>query len=92
MNLVDQGSETDEFWTLLGCAGGTAIAEATSDEAVANETSKLYRVSDASGALSIEEVASEPLRRDMLDESDVFIVDSGSELFVWVRPCVQRLF
>lgn len=41
-------------------------------------------VSDASGSLQITEVAKGKLAKDMLKSEDVFIVDAGSELFVWI--------
>jgi hypothetical protein len=41
-------------------------------------------VSDASGELKVEKVAESKLERKMLDATDVFIVDSGAEVFVWV--------
>ena len=45
---------------------------------------KLIKLSDASGELKTTEVAAERLERSMLVTDDVFIVDTGSEIFVWV--------
>ena len=52
---------------------------------------KLLRVSDASGTLKIKtEATGNKLTRDMLDTSDTFILDSGSQIFVWVgKKCTM---
>tara|TARA_R110002050_G_scaffold216901_2_gene352958 strand:+ start:134 stop:994 length:861 start_codon:yes stop_codon:yes gene_type:complete len=52
--------------------------------AVAEGQKKLFRLSDASGTMQFTEVASGILQRNMLDGADVFIVDSGKEVFAWV--------
>jgi len=44
----------------------------------------VYRISDASGQMQTTKVASGLLKRKMLDKDDVFLLDTGSELFVWV--------
>eukprot|EP00968_Pinguiococcus_pyrenoidosus_P011241 scaffold898_cov229-Pinguiococcus_pyrenoidosus.AAC.5 len=46
--------------------------------------SALFRLSDESGELMFNEVARGELNLSMLDSSDVFILDEGEELFVWV--------
>jgi len=81
---LDQGSESDEFWAALGGKG--PVAPATPDtSAVAERTAaKLIKVSDASGALQQQEVASGALDRKMLDTTDVFVLDNGAEIFVWI--------
>jgi hypothetical protein len=83
--VMDEGDESDEFWTALGGKGDVAPG-ADDDEAsekAAVESQKLVRVSDASGELKVEEIATGELKKDMLDTNDVFIVDSG-DIFVWV--------
>ena len=42
------------------------------------------RVSDEAGSLETSLVAEGDLTRDLLDPSDVFIADTGKELFVWI--------
>lgn len=76
----------DAFWKALGGAGAIkSAAEAGSDDDVkAAPPVSLHRVSDASGAMKVEKVAEGKLERKSLDANDVFIVDSGTEVFVWV--------
>jgi len=45
---------------------------------------KLIKVSDASGSLSMTDVASGSLSREMLDTNDVFVMDNGAEIYVWI--------
>ncbi|XP_075037159.1 villin-1 isoform X2 [Mixophyes fleayi] len=45
---------------------------------------KLYQVSDASGNLMVQEVATTPLTQDLLNSNDCYILDqSGIKMFVW---------
>jgi len=47
---------------------------------------KLFKVSDASGEVEMEEIAVEggSMKRTQLSTDDTFLVDSGSEVFVWI--------
>ena len=80
----EQGSEPAEFWEKLGGQG--SVAPATSDDAAALEKTapKLIKVSDDSGALTTTEIATGELKRSMLGTSDVYILDNGAEIYVWV--------
>lgn len=95
--LVEEADEAEAagFWKLLGAEGGKGV-EVTrrsqeGDEAAEKAAAKcisLRRVSDATGTLEVEEVAPDlkgRLTREMLDTADVFVLDVGSEVFVWVR-------
>lgn len=42
------------------------------------------RVSDASGQLEVAPVEGKPIKQSQLDSNDCFIVDIGSQVFVWV--------
>ena len=42
------------------------------------------RLSDESGSMEITLVSEGDLNRGLLDPSDVFIADTGKELFVWI--------
>ena len=44
----------------------------------------IYKVSDASGKLRITTVAEGKLDKAKLDSNDVFLVDAGTHLFVWI--------
>ena len=84
---VAQGDEPAEFWAALGGRGPVAPAI---DDAPAPAPSggggilKLFKVSDASGKLETTEVAAGSLKRSMLVTDDVFILDNGSDIIVWV--------
>ncbi|XP_071953140.1 gelsolin-like protein 1 [Antedon mediterranea] len=44
----------------------------------------LYKLSDESGNLEFTTIATGQFQKSMLDRQDVYIIDTGSELFVWV--------
>ncbi|CAE7846124.1 GSN, partial [Symbiodinium sp. KB8] len=86
--IVNEEPDNEEFWsTLGGTAADVASAEAggaDDDRAAASEL-KLFKVSDASGTLETTEVPMEggKLLRSALDTNDSFIVDAGSQIYVW---------
>lgn len=90
ITILDQGKDNDEaFFRELGGRGPIKQAKDVEDddqfERKSAEALRLYRVSDASGSLRVEEVATAPLRKDMLDSNDCFILDQGgSALFAWI--------
>jgi len=47
-------------------------------------TKALHQLSDAGGHLKLTEVATGSLKKTHLKSSDVFIVDIGPQVFVWV--------
>jgi len=87
---LDSGREEEKFWAALG--GKHAVrAGQDDDDDVKEEPPRLFRVSDssvsdASGAMTVTEVASGHgnLNRDMLDGNDAFILDTSGNVFVWV--------
>ena len=79
----DQGSELPEFWEGIGGKG--AVKAAVSDDVVETKSApKLIKVSDASGSLVKTEIASGTLSKSMLETSDVYLLDVGSEVSVWI--------
>lgn len=42
------------------------------------------RLSDASGTLQFTEVASGTVHKSALNDHDVFVFDTGAEIFVWI--------
>jgi len=80
MNNTDE--PTTAFWQLLGgrVASIRSASEGGSD-AKPTVTKAMYQLSDASGSLKITEV---PFSRANLSGNDVFLIDVGSEVFVWV--------
>lgn len=88
--FLDQGvnchsAEAEKFWKILG--GDSPIktaAEAGDDEEQKREPPQLFKVSDASGSLEVTPIATGKMERSLLDENDVFVLDTSGELFVWV--------
>jgi gelsolin len=79
-----------EFWKLLGGQPSSIkSAEEGGDDLEAekkmHEEKRLFRLSDASGKLEFTEVAKgKAIKRSMLDANDVFILDTGAEVFAWI--------
>jgi len=45
---------------------------------------KLFRLSDKNGTLQLTPVATGRILKNMLDTNDVFLFDTGFEIFVWI--------
>lgn len=88
--VEEDGKESDAFWAALpGGKGGIAPAVMggvdDAPEAGADGTKKaLFKVSDASGKLTFTKLAEGALDRQLITSDDAFVVDSGSEIFVWL--------
>jgi hypothetical protein len=74
--------DSDEFFGILGGKGEIKVKGALEEHEmpVAQDT-KLYVLSDESSVIKVE--AREVLR-DNLESNDVFLVDVGSVVFVWI--------
>jgi len=93
ISVLEEGEKTAdiaEFWKLLGGEGPVKTAEEGGNDADA-ETEKggmavkrLFHLSDASGKMVFKEVATGKISRSKLDSNDVFIFDTGSEVFAWI--------
>eukprot|EP00835_Amoeboradix_gromovi_P004808 NODE_401_length_9344_cov_0.427366.p2 type:complete len:371 gc:universal NODE_401_length_9344_cov_0.427366:1204-2316(+) len=76
-----------EFYAKLGSNGPIKSAEEGGDDnTVANLTKNIYRLSDASGQMTFtkETLATGKLARAQLDQNDVFVIDNGTDVFVWI--------
>eukprot|EP00499_Haloplacidia_sp_CaronLabIsolate_P008058 CAMPEP_0196782858 /NCGR_PEP_ID=MMETSP1104-20130614/12172_1 /TAXON_ID=33652 /ORGANISM="Cafeteria sp., Strain Caron Lab Isolate" /LENGTH=839 /DNA_ID=CAMNT_0042153103 /DNA_START=26 /DNA_END=2545 /DNA_ORIENTATION=+ len=86
--FMDEDPENADFWELLGGRGEVPPAEAGGDDEATDMASdlRLFRISDDSGTLEMSEIDKREGRftRDMLDEDDVFLLDSGPVVFVWI--------
>lgn len=85
IRLDEDGSP--EFWALLeGDRSEVKTAEEGGSDDLPPELPphSLWRLSDASGELVFEKVATGKISASQLDGNDVFIVDVGAVLFVWV--------
>eukprot|EP00968_Pinguiococcus_pyrenoidosus_P024778 scaffold5043_cov115-Pinguiococcus_pyrenoidosus.AAC.1 len=62
---------------------GNVLANRLVDEEAGDEP-VLYKLSNSDDQLLFSEVARGNLRMSMLESSEVFVVDDGSEIFVWI--------
>jgi len=73
---------TNKFWQLLGGrVEHITSAEQGGSDADVGSHKALYQLSDESGELNLTSV---PFARSSLNGSDVFIIDVGAEVFVWI--------
>ncbi|XP_068164183.1 macrophage-capping protein-like [Antennarius striatus] len=84
---VCEGEEPEEMLQVLGQK--PALAESTPEEdgqADSSNSASLYKVSDASGSMTISKVSGRsPFGRELLVSEDCFILDNGAngKIFVW---------
>ena len=80
----------EEFWKILGGTekdvkpANSALKPEVEDLAIDAEKLILYKLSDASGSLKFTKVAEGKINASMFDSNDVFILDGGVQLFVWI--------
>lgn len=89
VEVLDESSDNEAFWShvsgSLGDVKDAASGGADSEVKEEAPTVKVFRVSDSSGELKMEEYKSgDDVKGCKLDSTDVFIVDSGDTVFVWV--------
>lgn len=88
ITFIDEDPKNAAFWEALG--GYIEVTHGggndESFESLAKQSTKLLHVSDSSSDLKVEDVtpSSGVLTKDLLKAEDVFIVDTGSEVFVWI--------
>lgn len=82
--IMDDEPENEVFWNTLG--GKMDVQEGTEDDVQLELVkTKVLKVSDASSEqVTCEDVTPQVLTREVLDEKDVFIVDSGKMVYVWI--------
>ena len=49
----------------------------------------MYRLSDESGHMEFTEISNGTLDKSLLDSNDVFICDTGYEIFVWIGESIK---
>lgn len=93
VEIVDEFSsdfDKEKFFEILGSGSPSQVPdESTSEDDETFERSDekitvLYTVSDSSGTLKVEPIAQKPLKQEMLNTNDCFILDTGSGIYVWV--------
>ena len=80
--FMDEDPNNGEFWGALG--GQITVTNPGEPDAHADASApRLFKVSDASGFTPIN-LPGNKLTKDLLCSDDVFIVDVGNKLYVWV--------
>jgi len=76
----------DEFWAALGGPGDITAADAVGEEVPADfGEGILYAVQHtAAGGLEVKEVGRGELERSMLDPTGVMMLDTRTEIFLWL--------
>jgi gelsolin len=85
--VMEEGSEEEAFWKLLGGKGEVAGAEAGGkDEDWENHSKKvLFKFSDESGSLKFEKIAEDAnVKKSLLKSEDGFVYDAGNHVWVWL--------
>lgn len=83
--VVDWTADSNHFWRLLGGPGPIKSADEGDREVdVPTGEGILYKFSDDSGTLLMSEIARNQISHKMLESSNTFILDTMSELFVWL--------
>jgi len=95
--IMEEGDDDDgDFWAYLGEG---EIAEDADDDKMVEEFAPLLFKIPADGepeqiakgqTVKIGFTSSSKLSRDLLDESDVFLVDAGWEVFLWMGKDADR--
>jgi len=86
VTVLDGLEDNPAFWGVVGNKTQVKSASEGGDDSkvASSHVKKLFKVSDASGALAMTEVGSGHFAKDLLDSNDVFIVDTEPSLYVWV--------
>jgi len=87
VTVMEEGDKEPEFWKALGGEGPIKSAEEGGDDNEADKTDYkiLFQLSDSTGKLEFTEVGKGPTaKRTKLDSNDVFILDTGAEVFAWI--------
>jgi len=84
-SVMDWTSTPEQFWALLGGPGSITSAD-EGDQEVDTPIGEgiLYKFSDDSGTLMMGEIARNRISHKMLESSNTFILDTMSELYVWL--------
>jgi len=79
VEVIQEGNETDGFWTLLG--GKKPYADNPEFEQH-DIKARLFQCSDATGIFKVDEIMN--FCQDDLINDDVMILDAYHEVFVWI--------
>jgi len=89
--IMDGEEDAPAFWdTLGGRKDIKSAAHGGADEKVSDFTRKIYRIDDPSGTAAFTEVASGSFSKAVLKADNLFLVDTETQIFVWVGQRVAK--
>jgi len=94
--IVDASEDDEEFWKLLGGKGDIAAAIPDEEKAAAAKAKEfvrsIWRLSDASGKLTVEEIASGKgnIKKSHIKSEDVFFVVNADRVYVFVGKATSK--
>lgn len=83
--ILDVGDDDVDFWALLGGKGKIKPADDEKSKAISK---KMYSLSDQSGSVQVKEVS---LSKSNLDKNNVYLVDMGKNVYIWVGKGSSRM-
>jgi len=87
VTVLEEGDKEEGFWKVLGGFGAVKSAEEGGDdlEAESSGVKALFHLSDASGKMEFKQVGTgSACKKSLLNSDDVFILDTGAEVFAWI--------
>jgi len=95
VEIIDAFSdESAKFFEALGEGSSDDVADGTeeSDDNLEPRNVTLYKVSSGGEDVNVSVIGGKPLGQDMLNQSDCFILDSGSTtgIFVWIGKASSK--
>lgn len=81
---LDNNESNDEFFNAIAGSENDIQIDGPPDESVQPRAKALFRCSDSSGKLKFNKISQGSLKMSQLKSNDVFIVDGGIEIYVWV--------
>jgi len=84
---MEEGDKEQDFWKILGGEGPIKSAEEGGDDLEAEKggVKVLFHLSDATGKMVFKQVGTgSQCKKSLLNSDDVFILDTGAEVFAWI--------
>ncbi|KAJ3040570.1 hypothetical protein HDV00_010750 [Rhizophlyctis rosea] len=82
--VAEESDDAGAFWNAIGGKGAVASAAEGDSQNHAHAEKVLFRLSDKTGTFAFTEEARGKIPKSKLDSNDVFILDNGLEIFIWV--------
>lgn len=82
--IVMDDNDNDKFWEILGGSADDIQDADNLDDEVLHRDPELYCISNESGSMTYTLVAVGKFKKNMLGSGDVYIVDAGTEIYIWI--------